>query len=62
MIVKKNYGDSYVIMKVTSIQTNETGTYTILNGKLIEQNGCENFLEFDELCLHMTNNVEVVEP
>lgn len=61
MIIKKNYGDSYIIMKVTNIRTNKTGVYTVLNGKLIEQNGCENFLEFDELCLHMTNDVEVIE-
>lgn len=61
MIIKKNYGDSYIIMKVTNIRTNKTGDYTVLNGKLIEQNGCETFLEFDELCLHMTNDVEVIE-
>lgn len=61
MIVKKNYGDSYIIMKVTNIQTNETGDDTLLYGKLVGQNGCEDFLGFDELCLHMTNNVEVIE-
>lgn len=62
MIIKKNYGECFIIMKVTNIETNETGTYTTLIGKLIDQKGCDDFLEFDELCLHMTNEVEVMEP
>lgn len=37
MIIKKTYGESYITMKVTNIETNETGTYTTLIGKLIDQ-------------------------
>ena len=62
MIVKKNYGEDYVIMKVTNIETNKDGTWTTLIGQLINEQGCEDFKEFEELCLHLNNDVEVIEP
>lgn len=37
MIIKKNYGEDYIIMKVTNIETNKTGTYTNLIGQLIDE-------------------------
>ena len=61
MIIKKKYGEDYVIMKVTNIETTKNGIYTILSGTLIEQQGCDDFLEFEELCLHMNEDVEVIE-
>ena len=62
MIVKKNYGEDYIIMKVTNIETSENGKSTILSGQLIDEKGCEEFREFEELCLHLNNYVEVIEP
>lgn len=61
MIIKKNYGEDYVIMKVTNIETSENGLFTILSGQLIDEKGCEEFREFEELGLHMNENVEVIE-
>ena len=61
MIIKKNYGENYVIMKVTNIETSENGLFTILSGQLIDEKGCEGFREFEELLLHMNENVEVIE-
>ena len=61
MIIKKNYGEDYVIMKVTNIETRENGLFTILSGQLIDEKGCEEFREFEELSLHMNENVEVIE-
>lgn len=61
MIIKKNYGEDYVIMKVTNIATSENGLFTILSGQLIDEKGCEEFREFEELSLHMNENVEVIE-
>lgn len=62
MIVKKSYGEDYIIMKVTNIKTNKAGTWTTLIGQLINEKGCENFREFEELILHLNNDVEVIEP
>ena len=62
MIIKKNYGEDYVIMKVTNIEMSENGLSTILSGQLIDEKGCEEFREFEELVLHMDKNVEVLEP
>lgn len=62
MIVKKNYGEDYIIMKVTNITTNKAGTWTNLIGQLINEKGCEHFREFEELSLHLNNDVEVIEP
>lgn len=61
MIIKKNYGEAYIIMKVTNIETSENGLFTILSGQLIDEKGCEEFREFEELSLHMNENVEVIE-
>ena len=61
MIIKNNYGEDYIIMKVTNIETNKTGTYTNLIGQLIDEKGCDDFREFDELSLHLDENVEVIE-
>ncbi len=61
MIIKKNYGEDYIIMKVTNIETSENGLFTILSGQLIDEKGCEEFREFEELSLHMNENVEVIE-
>lgn len=61
MIIKKNYCEDYIIMKVTNIETNKTGTYTNLIGQLIDEKGCADFREFEELSLHLNNDVEVIE-
>ena len=61
MIIKKNYGEDYVIMKVTNITTSENGLFTILSGQLIDEKNCEEFREFEELSLHMNENVEVID-
>lgn len=61
MVIKKYYGDNYVIMKVTNITTSENGKYTILSGQLIDEKGCEEFREFEELNLYMNEYVEVIE-
>ena len=61
MVIKKNYGEDYIIMKVTNIETNKTGTYTNLIGQLIDEKGCENFRDSKELSLHLNGNVEVIE-
>ena len=61
MIIKKNYGEDYIIMKVTNIETSENGLFTLLSGQLIDEKGCEKFREFEELSLHMNENVEVIE-
>lgn len=61
MIIKKNYGEDYIIMKVSNIETSENGLFTILSGQLIDEKGCEEFREFEELNLHMNENVEVIE-
>lgn len=61
MIIKKCYGKDYVIMKVTNITTDEKGVFTILSGQLIDEKGCEEFREFEELNLHMNADVEVIE-
>lgn len=61
MIIKKNYGEDYIIMKVTNIETRENGKSTTLRGQLIDEKGCEEFREFEELILHMDENVEVIE-
>ncbi len=61
MIIKKNYGEDYIIMKVSNIETSENGLFTILSGQLIDEKGCEEFREFEELNLHMNKNVEVIE-
>lgn len=61
MIIKKSYGEDYIIMKVTNIETNKTGTYTNLIGQLIDEKGCADFREFDELILHLNDDVEVIE-
>ncbi len=61
MIIKKNYGEDYIIMKVTNIETSENGLFTILSGQLIDEKGCEEFRKFEELNLHMNENVEVIE-
>ena len=62
MIIKKTYGDSYIIMKVTNIKVNEYGAWTMLIGQLIDEKGCESFRYFKELILHMNDNVEVIVP
>ena len=61
MIIKKNYGEDYIIMKVTNIETSRNGLFTILNGQLIDEKGCEEFREFEELSLRMNEDVEVIE-
>lgn len=61
MIIKKNYGEDYIIMKVTNIEMSENGPFTILSGQLIDEKGCEEFREFKELILRMNENVEVIE-
>lgn len=61
MIIKKNYGEDYIIMKVTNIETSENGLVTLLSGQLIDEKGCEEFRKFEELSLHMDENVEVIE-
>lgn len=61
MIVKKTYGEYYIVMKVTDIETNKNGTYTKLIGTLIDEKGCEEFRNFEELVLHVNENVEVIE-
>ena len=61
MIIKKNYGEDYIIMKVTDIATNKNGTYTTLIGKLLEEKGCSDFREFEELALQLNEDVEVIE-
>lgn len=38
MIIKKSYGEDYIIMKVTNIKTNKNGVYTNLIGQLIDEN------------------------
>lgn len=48
-------------MKVTNIETNKIGTYTNLIGQLIDEKGCADFREFEELSLHLNNDVEVIE-
>lgn len=61
MIIKKNYGEDYIIMKVTNIETSENGLSTTLIGQLIDEKGCEEFRDFEELVLHMNKYVEVIE-
>lgn len=61
MIIKKTYNEGYIIMKVTDIKTNENGTYTTLIGKLIDEKGCNDFRPFEELILHLTDNVKVLD-
>ena len=61
MIIKKYYGKDYVIMKVTNITTSGNSIFTILSGQLIDEHGCEEFREFEELRLHMNEDVEVIE-
>lgn len=60
MIIKKTYGENYIVMKVTDIKTNKNGTYTTLIGTLIDEKGCEEFRKFEELVLHVDENVEVI--
>lgn len=61
MIIKKTYDEDYIIMKVTDIKTNENGTYTTLIGKLIDEKGCNDFRLLEELILHLTDDVEVLD-
>lgn len=61
MIVKKNYGDDYIIMKLTNIEFRDDNKTTLLIGELIDEKGCGDFREFNELCLIMDRNVEVIE-
>ena len=60
MIIKKYYGDDYIIMEVIDIEYKKDTKSTNLIGKLIEQQGCDGFLEFEELVLRMNENVEVI--
>ena len=51
MIIKKTYcDDSYIIMNLTT-----------LIGKLIDEKDCEEFREYNEVCLIMNENIEVIE-
>lgn len=60
MIIKKSYGEDYIIMKVTDIETSENGAFLI--GTLIDEKGCSDFRRFEELALHLDETVEVIEP
>lgn len=62
MIIKKSYGETYIIMEVKNIIYNIDTKRINLIGKLIEQNGCDAFLDFEELVLRMNEDVEVIEP
>lgn len=63
MIIKKTYDkDVYVIMKVTNIKTIKNGKHTFLIGQLIDERGCYEFKNFQELILHVNNDIEVIEP
>ena len=61
MIIKKSYGETYIIMEVMNITYDVNTEHTNLIGKLIKQNGCDGFLEFEELVLRMNEDVEVIE-
>lgn len=60
MIVKKTYGDDYIIMEVTDIEYNQESKCTNLIGKLIDEKGCEGFRDFEEVVLRINENVEVI--
>lgn len=62
MIIKKTYGEDYIIMKVTNIKVTKSGTSKILIGQLIDEKGCEDFRDLEELVLYMDDNVEVIMP
>lgn len=62
MIIKKSYGETYIIMEVKNIIYDIDTERTNLIGKLIEQNGCDAFLDFEELVLRINEDVEVIEP
>lgn len=62
MIIKKSYCENdYIIMEVMNITYDVDTKRTNLIGKLIKQNGCDDFLEFEELVLRMNEDVEVIE-
>lgn len=62
MIIKKTYvDDSYIIMNLTTIEFNKRNGNTLLIGKLIDDKDCEEFREYDEVCLVMDENIEVIE-
>lgn len=62
MIIKKTYrDDSYIIMNLTTIEFDRYTGVTILIGKLIDEKDCEKFREYNEVCLVMNENIEVIE-
>lgn len=62
MIIKKTYNDdSYIIMNLTTIEFDKRTRGTILIGKLIDEKDCEEFREYNEVCLIMDENIEVIE-
>lgn len=62
MIIKKTYGDDiYIIMNLTTIEFDKCTEDTLLIGKLIDNKNCEEFREYDKVCLVMDENIEVIE-
>lgn len=61
MIIKKTYHDgSYLVIEVTDIEFHRAKCITNLIGKLIDEDGCEEFRQYKELCITMDENVKVV--
>lgn len=62
MIIKKTYcDDSYIIMNLTTIEFDKHTGVTTLIDKLIDEKDCEEFREYNEVCLIMDENIEVIE-
>lgn len=61
MVIKKTYLDgSYMVIKLTDIEFNKDNGSVCLVGKLIAEEGCDTFRDYNEVCVFMNENVNVV--
>lgn len=61
MVIKKTYFDgSYMVIKLTDIEFNKDNGAVSLIGKLVDEEGCDEFREYNDVCVFMNENVNVV--
>lgn len=61
MIIKKNYGEyGYIVLDVKDIEYDTNSGQTQFIGTIIDQKDCEDFLDFEEVVLNMSQNVEII--
>lgn len=49
-----------MVIKLTDIEFNKVNGAVSLIGKLVDEEGCDEFREYNEVCVFMNENVNVV--